>query len=146
VQTEDASGSRSRSVPAGTSVLRTLVVAVTVGVLLFVVGLGSRSVLGGVERHAGTSTPLSTQAFFAQPLAVQDGVFVGHQVEVGILVTRGPVRWTARSGDKVIASGLAVPQGSSATLVHIPTTHAVVHQWLTITVAGIATPLRTWLR
>jgi hypothetical protein len=110
--------------------------------------LASTPTLHWIQGEIGSGpTTVSEQAWFENPEAADQGVQVGRVVGV-VVVPEGPhtISWVARSGLHVIDRGEINGRVGQPCTVSLETKGSVREGWLVISVSGIKTPLKVWIR
>lgn len=109
--------------------------------------LASNPLLHFFQSQSGLPKSARTeQAFLEDPEGDDHGIVPGAQVEFIIEPgSAAPVPWTAHDDGALLASG-TVYGGAGERAASISTEGLAAGSWITIDVAGIAAPLREWVR
>jgi hypothetical protein len=133
---------------AGISTARRVRPYLTVVGVFLVAALISTPVLSRIEDGLGMSySSPALRAWIQYPNVATQGIKQGSLLGVAIVPpTEASVRWSATSRGVLIGNGTASSVPGTPVHVHVFTARASRHSWLVVHVAGLAVPLKVWVR
>ena len=125
----------------------TAIVALVSCAVLLVASIGVGALANWVQRESGTSSTPLERAWFQDATSVDHGVTVLAPIQFVIVPTSSlPITWVAYNNRRTYQRGIAQGSAGRNVVVTLPTWTMKPSTWLTISIAGIPTSLRAWVR
>lgn len=126
----------------------TAVVAIVACAALLVASIVAGALVHVVQRGTGASSAaIQERAFFVDADSIGTGVTVLAPIQfVVVPPTSLPITWVASDNHRTYQRGVAKGRPGAKVVVNLPTWTMKPDTWLTISVAGIPTSLRAWIR